>query len=114
MYLSEGTTISNGMAARKSAELGILTLLTAALAGGVGFVMYERKVNKNRVKITLEDGDRAGGLEGWLALPAQVKARLPDISPADILLGNSARKQELPKTQPPPQDGVGSAGNKED
>ena len=92
-------------AARKSAELGILTFLTAALAGGVGLVMYERKVNKNRVKIRLEDGEeRADGLRGWLAVPQQVKALLPDIgfNPADVLLGNTsgaAQKSKKENTQ---------------
>ena len=96
------------MAARKSAELGILTLLTAALAGGVGFVMYERKINKKRVKIALEDGnERAENLSGWLSVPQNVKALLPEVSfnPADILLGNTSKAKKSRAETLPPQSG---------
>ena len=79
-------------AARKSAELGMLTFLTASLAGGVGWVLYERKVNGNRVKIQLDGDKKAGGIEDWLSLPATIKDQLPNITPADILFGT--RKQE--------------------
>ena len=74
-------------AARKSAELGMLTFLTATLAGGVGWVLYERKVNGNRVKVQLDGDKKAGGIEDWLSIPAAIKEQLPNISPADILLG---------------------------
>jgi len=104
------------MAARKSAELGILTFLTAALAGGVGFVMYERKINKKRVKIALEDGDeRAENLAGWLAVPQKVKALLPEFSfnPADILLGNTYKAKKSKADTPQPQSSPAAGARKE-
>ncbi len=61
---------------RKSLELGVLAFCTASLGGGVGYVVYQRKVLGNRVKIELDDSDNA--LAQWLQFdPLGLRGRQP-------------------------------------
>ena len=101
------------MAARKSAELGILHPADGSPRRGRRF----RHVRAQGEQEPCQNHPRGRRSRRWprgLACAACPGRRACPTFIADILLGNSEEAGAAEKTQPPPQDGVGSAGNKED
>ena len=92
---------------RKSLELGMLAFCTASLGGGVGYVVYQRKVLGNRVKIELDDSDNE--LAQWLKFDP---LGLRGTKPAEEKEGEMAKTLPPAATAAAASDDDGGGGGK--